>query len=307
MDAAVHSLDHFALCVPDVDAGGEFYADFGLRPAAAGGALQLETPSGVAGFLYEGGPKRLHHLTFGIDARDAAELKGRLERGGIRLVDAPRERESDGLWFRDVDGNLIELAAAPRRSPARTSPLRTRSAGEGERGAPEGSERVEPRRLGHTLLFSPDPLRAVAFYERFLGLRLSDRSGDVVAFMHSPHGGDHHILAFGKSDRPGFHHASFELADIDEIGIGAMRMRARGYTQGWGFGRHYIGSNYFYYVRDPWGSFAEYFCDIDYIPAGCTWRDRDVPAERALYVWGPPPPPYFFENAEASSLVSRGP
>ena len=27
-----------------------------------------------------------------------------------------------------------------------------------------------------------------------------------------------------------------------------------------------LGSNYFHYVRDPWGSFAEYSCDIDYIP-----------------------------------------
>ncbi|HTX04018.1 MAG TPA: VOC family protein, partial [Candidatus Acidoferrales bacterium] len=168
------------------------------------------------------------------------------------------------------------------------------------RAAPDGPLRATPRRLGHTLLFSPNPLAQVAFYERFLGLRLSDRSGDVVAFMHSPHGSDHHILAFGKSGHPGFHHASFEVGSVDEIGIGAMFMHAKGHREGWGFGRHYIGSNFFHYIRDPWGSFAEYFCDIDYIPKGCTWKSRDVAAEQALFVWGPQPPKYFFENVEAA-------
>ena len=34
-----------------------------------------------------------------------------------------------------------------------------------------------------------------------------------------------------------------------------------------GVGRHVLGSNYFYYVQDPWGSFAEYSYDIDFVPA----------------------------------------
>lgn len=57
-----------------------------------------------------------------------------------------------------------------------------------------------------------------------------------------------------------------------------------GYGEGWGVGRHEAGSNFFYYVRDPWGSFAEYFCDMDYIPAGCAWDARDTPPELALAV-----------------------
>jgi len=176
--------------------------------------------------------------------------------------------------------------------------MNVRVAAPGERAAPEGTERPKPRRLGHALLFSPDVLRQVEFYRRYLGLGLADRSGEVVAFMYSKHGSDHHILAFGKSERPGFHHASFELESIDAIGVAAMHMKSQGHTEGWGFGRHYIGSNYFQYVRDPWGSFAEYFCDIDYIPSGCAWQERNVPAEHALFVWGPSPPPYFFENVE---------
>jgi len=49
---------------------------------------------------------------------------------------------------------------------------------------------------------------------------------------------------------------------VDEIAMGAQRMRESGWEPGWGLGRHVIGSNYFYYIRDPWGSFAEYFFDL---------------------------------------------
>ena len=299
MHPSVHSLDHFALWVPDAETGGDFYSSFGLRSSASGNALKLEAENGVAGFLYEGPRKALHHVTFGIETQERDAFRKRLESGGITLLDPPRDTASDGLWFRDADGNLVELAVVSRRAPRAKSATHSSLAGPGQRGAPEGTVRATPRRLGHTLLFSPDVLRAVKFYEEYLGLKLSDRSGDVVAFMHTPHGSDHHILAFGKSDRPGFHHASFEVGSVDEIGVGSMYMRSSGHNEGWGFGRHYIGSNYFYYVRDPWGSFAEYFYDIDYIPEGCAWEGRDVPAEHALYVWGPPPPDYFFQNAEA--------
>jgi catechol 2,3-dioxygenase-like lactoylglutathione lyase family enzyme len=299
---AVHSLDHYALSVPDASAGIEFYRDFGLTPLPSGRSVRLDAQNGVAALLYEGARKRLHHLTFGIDAAAMPGLAQRLQSQGVALVDAPRELEGEdgsGVWFRDPDGNLVQVAVTSRRSPAQKSHMSVRTAADGERGAPDAAGDIRPQRLGHVLLFTPDVLGSIAFYERALGLRLSDRSGEIVAFMHTPLGSDHHILAFGKSDRPGFHHGSFELDSIDKIGMAAMRMSEKGYREGWGFGRHYIGSNYFQYVRDPWGSFAEYFCDIDFIPAGGTWEARDVPPERALFVWGPPPPPYFFLNAES--------
>jgi len=50
-----------------------------------------------------------------------------------------------------------------------------------------------------------------------------------------------------------------------------MQMANNGYEAGWGLGRHVLGSNYFHYVRDPWGSYSEYSCDMDYIPAAQPW------------------------------------
>ena len=75
-------------------------------------------------------------------------------------------------------------------------------------------------------------------------------------------------------------------------------MLEAGRPPGWGLGRHVIGSNFFYYVRDPWGSFAEYFHDLDYIPEDCAWQARDFPPEDALYRWGPPVPDDFGLNRE---------
>ncbi|AJX00610.1 2,3-dihydroxybiphenyl dioxygenase domain protein [Burkholderia gladioli] len=78
-------------------------------------------------------------------------------------------------------------------------------------------------------------------------------------------------------------------------------MRNAGYLEGWGVGRHVLGSNYFYYVRDPWGSFAEYSFDIDYVPNDIDWPSANHAPEDSLYVWGPAVPDYFFTNFEQAA------
>ena len=74
----------------------------------------------------------------------------------------------------------------------------------------------------------------------------------------------------------------------------------KGYGNGWGFGRHVIGSNFFHYIRDPWNSMAEYFCDIDVIPGDHPWQATNYPPEDSLFVWGPPVPEAFGVNFEAA-------
>ena len=131
-----------------------------------------------------------------------------------------------------------------------------------------------------------------------LGLRLSDSSEGNVAFMHGPHGSDHHMVAFARSGGPGLHHCSWDVGAVQEIGLGAMQMAGKGYTAGWGLGRHVLGSNYFHYVRDPWGSYSEYSADMDYIPADHDWRSGDHPGENYFLLWGPNPPEDFVRNYE---------
>lgn len=160
-------------------------------------------------------------------------------------------------------------------------------------------EPVRPTRLSHVLLFTSDIDRSIAFYRDVLGLALSDRSGTQVAFLHGRHGSDHHLVAFGQSTAPGWHHSSWDVPAVDDVGRGAAQLEAAGYPPGWGVGRHVLGSNYFYYAPDPWGSFAEYSAGIDFIPPGTAWEAMDVAGEDALHLWGPPVPPTILENTEA--------
>ena len=155
------------------------------------------------------------------------------------------------------------------------------------------------------LVFTRDIPATIKFYSETLGLRLSDRSGDMIAFMHGIHGSDHHMIAFVKADGPGLHHLSWDVPSINQIGLGAMQMADKGYVAGWGMGRHVLGSNYFHYVRDPWGSYAEYSSDIDYIPVDHDWKSGDHPPEDSFYVWGPTPPADFAFNHEIAAILRR--
>jgi catechol 2,3-dioxygenase len=62
-----------------------------------------------------------------------------------------------------------------------------------------------------------------------------------------------------------------------------------------------LGSNFFHYVQDPWGSFCEYSSDIDYIPKTTQWEAGDHAPEDSFYLWGPNPPDDFVTNYEAKN------
>lgn len=303
----VHSLNHFALSVPDLQVAEKFYQTFGLDTRADGDTLLLSARNGATvGRIYQGARKKLHHVSFAIEAGDLDQVRARLKTLGVPEERPNTQHFADAIWFRDPEGNLIEVAVNVRTMPTEktnkgmpATPAGIRSA-EGVYNMSKGPG-VHPLRLGHCLIFTTDVSRSIKFFHDTLGLGLADRSGDNVAFTYAPHGSDHHILAFARSEHPGLHHASFELADPDHIGMGAANMMAHGYDKGWGFGRHMAGSNFFHYTMDPWGSFVEYFADIDYIPAGTNWQAQDLPPELSLHLWGPPVPDYFLKNAEAAA------
>ncbi|WP_394848736.1 VOC family protein [Pendulispora brunnea] len=299
--AAVHSLRRFALSVPDLGQAEHFYRCFGLDvvPLERGGlSVRTAAHGREVARMHHGPRKTLHHLSFGAFAGDVDRIAAQALEAGARELESPAEGEP-GRWFVDPDGRLFHVTEDENRSP------KGRSTEElivhvGPNAAPERNLEVRPRRLGHVMLLTADAGRTANFYVRALGLRLSDATEGIVSFLHHPHGSDHHVLAFVQSSGPAaFHHASFEVPTVDAVGIGANRMAEHGYKQGWGLGRHYAGSNFFHYVRDPWGSFVEYFCDMDYIPAGTPWEPRKVAPENSLSSWGPDVPDYFLVNSEA--------
>ena len=155
----VHSLDQFVLAVPDAAVAQEFYDTFGLDVRRHGNTLAIKTFGHEHrwGSVVEGAKvKALHHLSFGCYAADIARLKNRIEEQGVKLIDPPPGFESNGFWFRNREGVLIEvegwtksIARQKSRSQWITVPAGVAGAGVRQKSPP-----VRPRRLSHVLIFT---------------------------------------------------------------------------------------------------------------------------------------------------------
>jgi catechol 2,3-dioxygenase len=299
----VHSLDRFSITVPDLGTADGFYRKFGLNVAEQGTALDLRTDGNphAWGKVSEGSAKHLEYLAFGAFPDDLRRFDQHLARLGVPRIAPPPGVTEDGIWCHDPDGTVIGILGTEKSSPDEKSQVTNPTSPPGERWVPLRSEvtQVRPRRLQHVLVFTGDVDKAIDFYTTVLGLRLSDRSGDV-AFLHGVHGSDHHMVAFAKSNGPGFHHCSWDVSSVHEIGLGAMQMADHGFQRGWGLGQHVLGSNYFHYVRDPWGSYSEYSAGMDYIPCQLDWQAAEHTPENGFYLWGPDVPEDFAWNYEAN-------
>ncbi|XJJ69975.1 VOC family protein (plasmid) [Novosphingobium sp. BL-8A] len=292
--------------MPDLLQADAFFQAFGLDTRCLDGAVEIRTFNDAHMWLkINCGPqKRLEQIVFGAYPDDLEPIAGRLETMKVLVAELRTGEKLTGLRFRDPVGTAIEVRAAGKVMPDAKAQTCFTSCPAGERGAAMKGQtpRVRPSRMSHALFFTPDITTSVAFYQEALGLRISDFPGPV-AFMHGAHGSDHHLIAFAQcAIGIGYHHSAWDVATLDEVGLGAGQMAAAGFDRGWGLGRHVLGSNYFHYVRDPWGSYAEYSFDIDYIPAETEWRPGYPSAENSFYLWGPQVPEDFVTNYERHSL-----
>lgn len=292
--------------VPDIEPGIKFYTDAGLVAAVEGDVARLRCAGQDRDsiVLLGGAPrKRLHHISLRADDLDG--MAGRVQASGGAVVAAPDGFEDNGLWIKDPHGMLIHLserAADPEleqgslfevNAPGRVIRKR-RSA-----MLPSASYNpAKPLRLGHILLFSPDVPESVRFVTEALGMGLADHAQDVIAFCCARKDSDHHVVAFAKSPGVGFHHASFQVHDPDEVGRGGRALLANAGRGDWGFGRHTIGSNFFHYIQDPWGSWFEYYSDMDHIDDYALWQPTNYSMEDSLANWGPEVPDDFVHNYE---------
>ena len=138
-----------------------------------------------------------------------------------------------------------------------------------------------------------------------VGFEISDQVPGIIAFTRC--GEVHHNLAIQAAPVAFAHHIAFEVDDIDDVVRGGQAMvDADPDRHMWGVGRHAIGSNWFWYLRDPSGTFVEYTADIDRISAQDLYRPKDWQGHEFLYSFGPPTPPEFLEPADLADLVAAG-
>jgi catechol 2,3-dioxygenase-like lactoylglutathione lyase family enzyme len=299
---SVHRLTHVTLATPDAAAATAFYTEFGLTPTGEGTFATVD--GGEQLRLAEGAHRRVLELGLGVAASDDLDvLVSRL-----RAIGAPADREGDTLRTHDpvTDVDVVVTVApgiesTPRTRGAANFPgATTRHTARAE--AIDRETPVRPRKLGHVVIGSADHTATQRLFTDGLGFAISDEIPGFAAFLRCST--DHHNVLVQDAPVTYVHHTSWQVDDVDEIGRGAQTMLdGDAGRHVWGLGRHYLGSNYFWYLRDPGGTFAEYYADLDVIEDATAWEPRALTDARALYAWGPPPPIEFIAPDDLGSLV----
>jgi catechol 2,3-dioxygenase-like lactoylglutathione lyase family enzyme len=170
-----------------------------------------------------------------------------------------------------------------------------------------------PRRVGHVVLGTPHMGKAVDFYVNLLGYRVSDSIlNGFATFMRIE--SDHHNLMIQPGPTSYLNHYAVEVDDIDAVGLAGQAVVAeREDASVVGVGRHNLGANVFWYLRDPSGNMFEFFSDMDQIlddedwnanHRKLDWEGADGPA--GFSVWGPKDPPEIFFNPPDINAIAAG-
>jgi catechol 2,3-dioxygenase-like lactoylglutathione lyase family enzyme len=140
-------------------------------------------------------------------------------------------------------------------------------------------------RLGGVTLKVRNLERAIAFYLRFLGMRLVERTGKAYAFLTNDH--THHVIALQNAgaeapaalaEATGVHRVRFEVLDRKSFAQAYQRLKGAGIavktldrTVRWAM-----------YFDDPDGNNLEIYWDARQLPGRpMQWQGRDLPLEEA--------------------------
>jgi catechol 2,3-dioxygenase-like lactoylglutathione lyase family enzyme len=300
---SLHGLLSVTMGVPNVTQTAAYYADFGLAPHEDG---WLATTDAGRQLRVDYAPtRRLIELRVAADdADDLASAAAGLVRLGVRadLGEAVLQATEP------VTGTRVVVEVAPRlhQDPVPASSYNGPGRHERQDARAPGcvsSDRVRPRKLGHAVLGSTDHEATASFFTDGLGFKLSDRIKGAGAFMRCST--DHHNLLVLGAPVNFLHHTSWQVDDIDDVGRGAYAMlEGNPERHVWGLGRHYAGSNFFWYLKDPAGNFSEYYSDMDCIIDDQLWTPQDLEGARGLFAWGPPPPPSFLHPDDLAAMMT---
>ncbi len=299
---SLHSMRQVTIGVPNVADTAAYYEQFGLTPTEGG---RFNTADGGEQLrLVESPIRRLVEMKIGVDdPDDISRIASQLAKLGVEAnVEANRL-----LALEPLSGvrAIVEVAprieqptidATPYNGPGRLERRNNRAPGV------DRTERVRPRKLGHVVLGSTEQASTQRFFAEGLGFKVSDEVPGMAAFMRCSV--DHHNLLILNAPVNFMHHTSWQVDDIDEIGRGAMAMlEDHPDRHVWGLGRHHIGSNFFWYLKDPAGNFSEYYSDMDCIIDDQLWKPGVFEGAKGLFNWGPPPPPSFLEPEDLAALM----
>lgn len=296
----------FRVAVPEPDALAAYYGELGLSGDHANG--WTGTDGGAAVTVEEGPFRRLDTVTMGCaDDRDVAGVAGRLESGGATVTVDP-----DGGEVTIVDPltqvRFVVQVAEPVASQPTVDLVVANSPGavlrRNERAPAVFDGPRPPRRLGHLVIGTPDLAATRSLLVDGLGVRVSDEIPGVISFLRCST--DHHNIALVESPVPLLQHYSWECDDVDHVGHTATALyRVDPERHVWGLGRHFAGSNFYWYLRDPSGAFLELYSDLDQIDDDEAWEQEGrtpFDFEHVANSWGPNLPTEFIIPDDLEAL-----
>jgi len=300
---SLHRLTRIVIGVPDVEVTAAYYRDFGLTELGANRFATVDGGEQLA--IARARQRRLLQLGIGVhDTDDLDRIGSRLDKLGIGYT-----RNDTSMWVVDPNSSLtvvVEIADEIKQqytpTPATNGPGRPDRANLRAPGI-DRENPVRPRKLGHVVVGSIDQDASHRFFTDGLGFKITDHVPGLASFMRCST--DHHNVLVQQAPLNFLHHTAWEVDDVDEVGRGATAM-LEGHPERhvWGLGRHHLGSNFFWYLKDPAGNFSEYYSDIDCIIDEQLWKPVVLEGAKGLYSWGPPPPPSFIMPEDLAALMT---
>ena len=301
---SLHRLMGFTSAVPDPDAVVAYYAEMGLVGDPVAGFSGSD--GGTAVRVDEAAVRRLRRVEVGCESEhDVAKISQRLVDGGAVLTSG-----SDELLVVDPSTEIefvVRVAgAAPVPAPATLHPVNAPgSTPRANRRAPAVFEGPRaPRRLGHLVIGTPNHTGTRDLLVDGLGFKVSDEVEGIICFLRCS--SDHHNVALVESPVPLLQHYSWECDDVDHAGHSATKLlRTDPERQTWGMGRHFAGSNFYWYLRDPAGSYVEFYADMDQITDDAAWDAAGrtpFDFEHVANSWGPDIPLEFIVPPDLEEL-----
>jgi len=289
---AITGIRRLVFLVDDLDSTSRFFTDYGLRPEEAdANSARFSAMNGAEVRLLQRGhadlPKGtaqtgigVHECVWSVDSQSA------LDRLTADLAtDHALTTDAEGVvHFVTAFGQAIGLQVWTSRA-VHGAPSASNTPGSiGRLNQPrKWLARAVPKRIHHCVWTFPDVQVALDFYRDRLGFRLTDVQKGFGVYLRADGAYEHHNVFFANAHAgmPGFdgtlkfHHANFELEDIDEIMVGKNHLDRRGYSfaGGWGLGRHRLTSAAFLYLNVPeLGGDMEYGADCDCVDD--SWKVR---------------------------------
>lgn len=305
---SLHSIKSVTLGVPDPATTGSFLEGFGLEPL--GGSVFATGDGGAQLELEPASPRCLKQLVL------AADEESDVDRVAEHLRAAGSEVSACGLGIsvrEPATGIEVVVQPGSRQAPSggMTGAEETNRPGSVARwdrpaqAVLEDDAPVRVSNLTHLALSTPDLPTSLGFFCDLLGFEVSDAVSGVVAFTRV--GELHHTLALQQGEGTLLHHLAFEVRGVDDVVRGGSRMvETHPGCHVWGPGRHAIGSNWFWYLREPGGNYLEYTADIDRISSQEAYVPKAWGPSEILYSAAVPPPPEFLEPVDASEVIAAG-